>query len=70
LPGHELVLDLVSRGDAVLIDTPERLALLVKRRGWGTVSPQSSEFYFRRDHIASLAAVFAECRSIPAGGGL
>jgi len=69
LPGYELVLDLASRGDAILVDSPERLARLVGERGWGVVPPQTSDHYFRRDHIANLEAVLAECRSLPAGGG-
>src|SRR5262249_48372434 len=64
LPGHELVLDLAARGDAILVESPERLAELVHQRGWRAVPAQISDHYFRRDYIASLKAVLAECASI------
>jgi len=69
LPGHELVLDLVSRGEAILIDSPAQLAELVSESGWGVVAPQTSDHYFRRDHIASVRSVLTECGSIRTGGG-
>jgi hypothetical protein len=69
LPGHELMLDLAARGDAILVESPERLAELVRQRGWGAVSTQISDHYFRRDHIASLKAVLAECASMRGEGG-
>ena len=40
LPGHELVLDLVRRNDAALVDNPSALAMMVKNRSWPTVSSQ------------------------------
>jgi hypothetical protein len=69
LPGHELVLDLASRGDAILVDTPGSLADLVVKRGWGAVPTQTSDHYFRRDHIANMQALLAECSTTGAGGG-
>jgi hypothetical protein len=69
LPGHELVRDLAARGDALLIDSPERLADLVAQRSWGTVPAETSDHYFRRDHIGSLKAVLAECGTMHPGGG-
>jgi hypothetical protein len=68
LPGHELVQELAARGDAILIDSPERLADLVTRRSWGTVTAQTSDRYFRRDHIAGVQAVLDECRAMRIGG--
>jgi hypothetical protein len=67
LPGHELVLDLAQCGDAILIDSPASLAALVKNRAWGIVSPETSDRYFRRDHIGNMRTVLAECRSVGAG---
>jgi hypothetical protein len=67
LPSHELVLDLARRGDAILIDSPESLAALVTNRSWGVVPPDTSDRYFRRDHIANMRAVLAECQSADAG---
>jgi hypothetical protein len=67
LPSHELVLDLARRGDAILIDSPESLAALVTSRSWGVVPPDTSDRYFRRDHIANMRAVLAECQSADAG---
>jgi hypothetical protein len=63
LSGHELVLDLAERGDAILIDSPQLLADLVKSRSWGVVPPATSDRYFRRDHIGNMRAVLAECQS-------
>jgi hypothetical protein len=68
LPGHELVLDLAARGDAILIESPQQLADLVARRNWGAVTTQTSEYYFRRDNVASLRAVLAECSAMRTGG--
>jgi hypothetical protein len=68
LPGHQLVQELAARGDAILIDSPELLADLVTRRSWGTVPAQTSDHYFRRDHIACLKAVLAECATMHPGG--
>jgi len=68
LPGHELVLDLAARGDAILIESPQQLADLVARRNWGAVTTQTSEYYFRRDNVASLRAVLAECNAMRTGG--
>jgi len=67
LPGHELVRDLAERGDAILIDSPASLAALVKNRAWGIVSHETSDRYFRRDHIGNMRAVLAESRSADAG---
>jgi hypothetical protein len=67
LPSHELVRDLAERGDAILIDSPQALADLVGRRGWGTVPPQTADHYFHRNHVASLRAVLDECASLRAG---
>lgn len=67
LPGHELVRDLAERGDAVLIDSPASLAALVKDRGWGAVSEETSDRYFRRNHIDNIRAVLAESLSADAG---
>ena len=63
LPGHELVRDLATRGDAMLIDSPQALADLVGNRGWSVVRPETSNHYFHRDHIACMLALLAECRS-------
>jgi hypothetical protein len=67
LPSHELVRDLAERGDAILIDSPQALADLVGRRGWGTVPPQTADHYFHRNHVASLRAVLDECAALRAG---
>ena len=67
LPGHELVRDLAERGDAILIDSPASLAALVKNRAWGVVSHETSDRYFRRDHIGNMRAVLAESWSADAG---
>ena len=67
LPGHELVRDLAERGDAILIDNPASFAALVKNRGWGVVSDETSDRYFRRDHIGNIRAVLAESLSVDAG---
>jgi hypothetical protein len=66
LPGHELVLDLAERGDAILIGSPESLAALVNSRSWGVVPSSTSDHYFRRDHIANMRAVLAEGQSLGA----
>jgi hypothetical protein len=60
LRSHELVLDLVKSGDALLIDSPEALATLVKNRIWGVVPPATSDRYFRGDHIRNMRTVLAE----------
>jgi hypothetical protein len=60
LPSHELVLDLARSGDALLIDSPETLAAVVKGRSWGTVQPATSDRYFRKDHIRNVREVLAE----------
>jgi hypothetical protein len=61
LPSHELVLDLARGGDALLIDSPETLAAVVKGRSWGSVQPATSDRYFRDDHIRNMREVLAEC---------
>jgi hypothetical protein len=61
LPSHELVLDLARSGDALLIDSPETLAAVVKRRSWGTVQSATSQRYFRDDHICNMREILAEC---------
>jgi len=61
LPSHELVLDLAKSGDALLIDSPETLAAVVKGRSWGVVQPATSDRYFRDDHIRNMRDVLAEC---------
>ena len=61
LPSHELVLDLAKSGDALLIDSPETLAAVVKGRSWGIVQPAASDRYFRDDHIRNMREVLAEC---------
>lgn len=61
LPGHELVLDLVRRDDATLVDSPAALAILVKNRSWPTVSNHASDRYFRRGHIENIRGLLAEC---------
>ena len=62
LPGHELVLDLAERGDAVLIDSPAALADAGARTVAGArYRTQTSDHYFRRDHIENMRAVLAEC---------
>jgi hypothetical protein len=61
LPSHELVLDLARGGDALLIDSPETLAAVVKGRSWGSVQPATSDRYFRDDHIHNMREVLAEC---------
>jgi hypothetical protein len=66
LPGHELVLDLAKRDDAILIDSPASLAALVKNRSWGVVPPSTSDRYFSRDHIGNMRAVLAESQSVDA----
>jgi hypothetical protein len=66
LPGHELVLDLAERGDAILIDGPDSLAALVQSRAWGVVPPATSDHYFRGGHIANMRAVLAEAYALGA----
>jgi hypothetical protein len=66
LPSHEMVLDLVERGDAILIDSPESLAALVKSRSWGSVPSATSDGFFRRGHIANMRALLAESQSVGA----
>ncbi|WIW44391.1 hypothetical protein ML401_23135 [Bradyrhizobium sp. 62B] len=61
LPGHELVLDLVRRNDAALVDNPSALATLIENRAWPTVSNRVSDQYFRRGHIENIRALLAEC---------
>lgn len=64
LPSHEIVLDLFSRGDASLVETPAALADLVADRAWRVVSPEISNYYCQRDHIANMRSVLDECRAI------
>jgi hypothetical protein len=61
LPSHELVLDLARSGDALLIDSPETLAAVVTGRSWGTVPPDTSDRYFRDDHIRNMRELLAKC---------
>lgn len=67
LPSHELVLDLARSGDALLIDSPEALAAIVKGRSWGTVTQAASDFYFRDGHIRNMREVLAECADLKDG---
>lgn len=64
LSGHEIVRHLADRGDAILVDSPAALADLVATRGWGAVSPQTSDHYFRRDHVSCMRDILDECAAM------
>lgn len=59
LAGHEVVLGLVERGDALLAHAPAELAAIVTQRAWGRVEKGVSDHYFKGgfvDHLSSLMA--------------
>lgn len=60
LPGHELVLDLVTRGDANLVKSPESLAAIVSGRAWKPVAPEASDRYFRENYVANMRGLLNE----------
>lgn len=60
LPGHELVLDLVTRGDAILVESPQSLATMVGRRSWGRIARDASDRYFREDYVANMRRLLDE----------
>ena len=64
LPSHEIVRNLADRGDAILIDSPAALADLIGKRGWSAVPSQTSDYYFRGDHVASLRGILDECAEL------
>jgi hypothetical protein len=61
LPGHELVLELVERQHAVLVDSPATLAAIVTHRSWTPVSEGVSDQFFRRGHVDNMWTLLAEC---------
>lgn len=57
LAGHELVSDLVRRGDAILASTPQELASIVLRQEWRPVTPAISDRYYRRGFVGNAASL-------------
>lgn len=55
LPNHELVLDLVVAGQAILIQTGSQLAKVVAEKSWISVSPEVSERYYSAGFTKNLS---------------
>lgn len=60
LPGHASMAELVETGMARRIDTPEQLALMVRERSWGMVTPEQSSYFFRPGYVENMLDLLAE----------
>lgn len=60
LPGHAGMAELVQSGAAQFISAPEQLALMVKQRTWGTVTPAQSSYFFRPGYVGNMVDLLRE----------
>ncbi|HEV7346647.1 MAG TPA: hypothetical protein VGN60_13550 [Devosia sp.] len=60
LPGHASMAELVETGIAQLIGTPEQLAVMVRDRSWGLVTPEQSSYFFRPGYVENMLDLLAE----------
>ncbi|HEY0236523.1 MAG TPA: hypothetical protein VGC86_15935 [Afipia sp.] len=64
-PSHAQVLDLVTRGDALLVRDAAELHALVDARGWGEVPSSTQEVYFSGGFVPNMASLLNECERGP-----
>jgi hypothetical protein len=57
LMGHQLIDDLVAKGDALIVMTPHELSSIVQSHKWQSVSNETSENYYKRNFIANVQTV-------------
>lgn len=55
LTGHQLMDDLVAKGDALIAMTPLELANIVHSRQWGIVTNETSESYYKHGFVRNVS---------------
>lgn len=60
LPGHASMAELVEKGIAPLVQSPEQLALMLRQRSWGVVTAEQSSYFFKPGYIQNMLELLQE----------